>query len=103
MPRSPLRPCPVPGCPNLTRGGRCPFHAQVHEHQRGSSTQRGYGYPYRLWRARILRRDPTCTLCGVEPSTVADHLVPQSRGGENTMENGRGLCARCHDRRKDRE
>lgn len=40
----PLRPCPVPRCPNLTTGGRCPTHAREAEQRRGTAHSRGYTF-----------------------------------------------------------
>jgi 5-methylcytosine-specific restriction endonuclease McrA len=59
----------------------------------------------------VLARDPLCKieqLCGSgprrdgeperlpAPSTDADHVVPRSAGGEDTMENLQGACHACH-------
>lgn len=58
MPRA-KRPCPVPGCPELTDGGRCPTHKttlqRTQDAQRGTPTERGYGPAHRRLRARIAR------------------------------------------------
>ena len=43
----PLRPCPVPRCPQLTTGGRCPTHARQQEQARGTAHARGY--TFRAW------------------------------------------------------
>ena len=62
-------------------------------------------------RRRILQRDPTCRCPGCDrctptgctrASTIADHIVNHAecvrRGVEpDTLANGQGLCAACHD------
>lgn len=54
---------------------------------------------WRALRAAVLRSDPTCTTPGCRRrSTHADHVVPRSRGGADTLANLRGLCASCHSR-----
>ncbi|MDP2333849.1 MAG: HNH endonuclease [Reyranella sp.] len=60
-------------------------------------------YGKKAWRdlrAAVLRRDPICATrgCG-RPSSHADHVVPRSRGGADTLANLRGLCGPCHNRR----
>lgn len=54
-----LRVCPAPGCPKLTRGGRCPDHARPAPHLRG------YDHTHRIqsraWKQRI--RDGELVIC----------------------------------------
>lgn len=55
-----LRVCPTPGCPVLTRGGRCTVHQAEHEQARGTTTARGYGASHQAERRRwaaIIRRN----------------------------------------------
>lgn len=54
------------------------------------------GFPTRI-RVRIVKRDPICKICGIEPSTIADHIIPVAEGGPDTLDNGQGVCSRCHD------
>lgn len=59
----------------------------------------------------VLARDPLCMiqkLCGrgldrsgepkhlPAPSTVGDHKIRLSRGGDWSLQNGQGACAPCH-------
>ncbi|MGH3760266.1 HNH endonuclease [Actinophytocola sp.] len=44
-------------------------------------------------RARVLRRDPICRLCGTAPSTEVDHIRP---GDDHSDTNLRGVCTPCH-------
>ena len=98
-----LNRCPIPGCPQLTNGGRCTNHARAAEQQRGTTTQRGYSSKgHRFFRRAVLRREPICRLCHVRPSTQADHW-PHSRRqlvdlglNPNDPKYGRGLCDHCH-------
>lgn len=55
---------------------------------------------WRRLRAAVLARDPVCATrgCG-RKSTHADHIVPRARGGGDTLDNLRGACASCHNRR----
>ena len=104
MPRA-SRVCSVPGCPNLTLQGRCQQHRQEADRARGTAAQRGYSSKgHAVFRAGVLARDPVCTLCTLQISTVADHW-PLSRKqllehgmNANDPRHGRGLCKPCHDR-----
>lgn len=113
--RSRFTPCPTPGCPELRdrTTGDCPSgHAaakrrsaqRLTDAQRPSARARGYDRAHeRLFRAPVLRRDPTCTSPGcTAPSVHADHW-PHSRReliamGENPNDPkwGRGLCPSHH-------
>lgn len=73
-----MRVCPVPGCPTLTTGGRCPTHLAEYDQQRGTRQQRGYTAQHDHLRAQL---DPivqaghaTCMRCGqpIEPGTPWD-------------------------------
>src|SRR3990167_6113034 len=92
MPVKALHPCAQPGCPELVSKSRCPKHdakrAYYAEHPRGSSTQQGYGEPWRK---------------GIAQSTEADHIVPRARGGTDERDNLQGTCKRCHSRKTARE
>ncbi len=63
--------------------------------------------PYKkivLSRKNILRRDNfRCQYCGATdvPLTI-DHMVPKSRGGEDTWENLITACIRCNNRKGNR-
>jgi 5-methylcytosine-specific restriction endonuclease McrA len=54
-------------------------------------------------RYRVLRRDRfRCQICGRSPAKDlgvelhVDHIVPWSKGGQNTEENLRTLCSKCN-------
>jgi 5-methylcytosine-specific restriction protein A len=100
-----LRVCPVPGCPNLTPGGRCTEHQRQADRARGTASQRGYtSAGHRAFREQVLARDPVCKVCRQQPSTVADHYPTSRRDlleqglDPNDPVHGRGLCLPCHSR-----
>lgn len=88
------RVCNEPGCPNLQpceQHQRKPWQGSV----RKGSTRRG-----RAKRARILQRDPLCTLCGKNPSTICDHVIQVAHGAPEDYadvpdELLRGICKQC--------
>ncbi len=55
------------------------------------------------WSKRgVLRRDQhRCAYCAQKADTV-DHLLPQSRGGQNTWLNTVAACTRCNNLKADR-
>lgn len=57
--------------------------------------------PHRLQQACFRRDDWTCQQCGyvgrqAKGDLHADHIVPRSQGGENTLDNLGTRCVRCH-------
>jgi 5-methylcytosine-specific restriction protein A len=56
----------------------------------------GSGGRWQTIRAAILDRDGhRCVLCGAQ-ATQVDHIVPRADGGDESPENLRSLCRRCH-------
>lgn len=103
-PTAALRCCSVPGCPALSRSGRCEQHAhRAWDHGGRSSHTRGYGSHWRRIAALILQRDPVCTACHQRASTTVDHVVPKCEGGTDDETNLRGVCARCQQSKAGRE
>lgn len=102
MPRKPRNPCSVPGCPELTVGGRCPAHSAQAEAQRKERGNAVYGQSrWQRIRKRYLYDNPWCVLCGRQ-ATDADHY-PLSRKAlvargvdPDTPTHLRPLCAPCH-------
>lgn len=104
MPSKPRVACSVPGCPELTSGGRCEAHrAQDWAIRR----ERGAGqYGATRWqrvRKAFLYRNPWCVLCMAQ-ATVADHY-PLSRReliargvDPDTPSRLRPLCTPCHNK-----
>jgi 5-methylcytosine-specific restriction endonuclease McrA len=62
--------------------------------------------PYKkiiLSRKNILRRDNhKCQYCGSTVNLTVDHIIPKSKGGEDTWENLVTACIRCNNRKGDR-
>lgn len=53
-----------------------------------------------LSRKNILRRDGhMCQYCGARAALTVDHIVPKSRGGEDSWENLITACIRCNNRK----
>jgi 5-methylcytosine-specific restriction endonuclease McrA len=49
------------------------------------------------WSELVKRRDGyRCVICGSTTQVEADHIIPRSRGGQHTLENGRTLCHQHH-------
>ena len=79
-------------------------HARL-EKDRGSSTQRGYGYRWQLIREIHLRKHPLCVHCEAAgrftPATELDHIQPHK--GDKVLfweqTNRQGLCKSCHSRK----
>ena len=48
-------------------------------------------------RAEVFRRDNhLCLKCGAEDGLSIDHIVPVSKGGQNTLDNLQTLCMPCN-------
>ena len=92
MPQAPPRACRS-GCPHLLP---CPIHAKKRWADRqGSRQARGYGARHAQLRQQLLRERPICELCGIRPSSVADHRIPLARGGQTVRSNYQALCKSC--------
>ncbi|RKR79607.1 HNH endonuclease [Marinobacter nauticus] len=117
MPRRPLKPCAAAGCHELLRGQRyCDKHQpaprqynRAKERERGSSTQRGYGYKWRQARRDWLMANPLCAECNrqgrITAATDVDHIIPH-RGDLKlfwSRSNWQSLCHPCHSRKTARE
>lgn len=66
----------------------------------GTKSRRSRKINARL-RAKVLMRDgATCRLCGATPQDGAklhiDHIIPWSKGGDNTLDNLQVLCDKCN-------
>lgn len=63
-----MRVCPIPGCPHLTAGGRCPAHARAQDKARGTRQQRGYNAEHDRLRRKlaplVARGQARCARCG---------------------------------------
>jgi 5-methylcytosine-specific restriction endonuclease McrA len=55
-------------------------------------------YEHRRWRARVIRRDGACVVCGTRKSRQAHHMNSYSYFPEERydVDNGITLCKTCH-------
>ena len=91
--------CAEPGCPRLTtRGNRCPEHSP--EAWAGSTRAARLPRDWKRRRARILRRDPLCRICGIRASVEVDHIIA---GDDHRDQALQGLCRECHRLKSQRE
>ncbi|MBP3193132.1 HNH endonuclease [Natronogracilivirgula saccharolytica] len=62
--------------------------------------------PYKnivMSRKNILKRDShTCMYCGVRDRLTIDHVIPRSRGGDDSWENLVSACTTCNHRKGNR-
>ena len=56
-----------------------------------------FGADWNQRRARVLREEPNCAICGA-PATDVDHVVAIADGGTDDRSNLRALCRECHKR-----
>jgi 5-methylcytosine-specific restriction endonuclease McrA len=94
MPYRNPRPCMHLGCRNLVPKGRyCSLHRYDYTSYRNSKE-------WLALRAQVLQEEPMCRICGKEPSTEAEHIVPLGpAGGTNDRSNLQGSCKKCHSRK----
>lgn len=99
-----MRACAEPGCPELAKSGSyCEKHRGLQPRwcHTEKTAARGYGAAHRRWRKAVLMRDPWCVDCLADGrhvvATDADHV--DGNPFNRALENGRGLCRRCHNRR----
>lgn len=50
----------------------------------------------RLTAATLARYGTVCHLCGRRGATTADHIIPRSRGGDDSLDNLRPAHSRCN-------
>lgn len=110
IPRLPQKPCGRCGrlVPIGTRACAACRAARGRTTDRARRGQRhlhggGNNPAWRALRDTVLARDPICTLCGLAPSTVAEHRIPKRLGGPDSTANLRGTCKPCADRKTARE
>lgn len=48
------------------------------------------------WERTVAKFDHKCAYCGISGFLEKDHIVPMSRGGENTIQNVVPACRRCN-------
>lgn len=105
MPRRPNTPCKHPGCGRLVPYGTmyCEEHKPLHQHDRKTTAEKGYGSRWQKARAVYLHSHPLCVRCLAKgryvKATVVDHIIPH-RGDRKLFwdrDNWQALCKSCHD------
>ncbi len=107
MPMRPSKVCGHGSCGLLAKSGSryCDKHNVSGwgrwQQERGTDTQRGYGWQWRKLRRLILERDNH--LCQehlrqgkLVPATDVDHVVSKASGGTDSENNLQSLCRACH-------
>ena len=114
MPRKPLKPCAVSGCPNLCEGSYCEEHRKKNNNEysrffRSDASKSFYtSKEWRTLRKSFLEKNPLCVECLKEgrytPAKIVDHIVPIRMGGKPLDEgNLQALCWSCHSKKSDKE
>lgn len=74
---------------------------------KGTTTQRGYGWQHQKDRQRLLANEPLCRECAkaniTTLATIADHVTPLAEGGARALSNLQPLCRACSDRKTSEE
>ena len=106
MPSRPKRPCQHPGCGVLVNATLCEAHTRTkhreRREQRGSTTERGYGYDWQKLRRVKVATNPICEDClergRARLTEEVDHIVPIEKRPDLrlNLDNLRSLCGRCH-------
>ena len=109
-------PCGVQGCPRTTKERYCQNHQhlaqqakRLHDLQRGTAAERGYGYHWQQARLSWLAEHPLCAMCErdgrVTAATEVDHIIPH-RGDMVkfwNLDNWQSACEPCHKAKTARE
>lgn len=89
----------------VAKGNRCSSCKRADAQRRkeeGRTGERGSTHESRQRRDRVLERDGyICRYCG-EPATIADHVVPLSKGGLDIQENMVAACFDCNSSKGDK-
>lgn len=80
-----------------------PFGSLPKSADRPSACKQGYDRRWQRLRLMILAKEPLCRLCGNRFATQVDHVVPRSKGGDDSEDNLQALCASCHSKKTRRE
>jgi len=107
MPYKAKKPCPSPGCRELTNGGYCEAHkrasnAEYEKNARDKNATRHYhNARWDRLRQMQLGREPLCCSCKergrLTTATHVDHIVEIADGGAvYDIDNLQSLCKPCH-------
>jgi 5-methylcytosine-specific restriction protein A len=106
-----LRPCSIPGCPELTEGGPCESHRRArqreHDVRRGKAAERGYDARWRRLRLVFLREHPLCAdpfgdhEGRATPAECVDHIIAHKGDMELFWDesNWQPLCLHCNSKK----
>ena len=102
--------CKYPRCPALIEpgAGYCEAHKPRDDHRNAVRyAERDPRYGSARWQKRSSaskRENPICCACNNAPTEVTDHIIPARIYGDFWDEsNWQPLCARCHNRKRQRE
>jgi hypothetical protein len=90
--------CAVGGCERRPKnGGLCRAHAdrRKDEIRRAITFGLKEHHTAEEWDAKLIEYDGLCAYCG-ESGTTKDHVIPLSRGGDNTIDNIVPACRLCN-------
>ena len=74
---------------------RCELHGGKAWKRTDPASKHRYGPDWQARRARVLKEEPNCRLCGAR-SIEVDHIKAHADGGTDERSNLRGLCGDCH-------
>jgi 5-methylcytosine-specific restriction protein A len=98
MPKSSLKPCQHPRCPELIDSGSfCVKHQPVRKEK--SAARRGYDRAWNKVREVHLGNQPVCEICGAYNNLEVHHIKPIKEGGQRlSLNNLQTLCHDCHNK-----
>ena len=102
------KPCLHHDCPNVSRTGWCPTHANENPAVRRHAKYRGpTSNGWRKISRQVIAEEGACRVCGHTGSPdnplTCDHIVPLARGGTNDRSNLQCLCRRHNSSKGGRE
>lgn len=82
------------------------IRAKIYSFNRKVSLRRSQGNLYKLSRHDVeafIKRDKCCVYCGSDDRLTLDHIVPISKGGNNSRQNIVLACVHCNSQKRDIE
>ena len=82
---------------------RNPLKIVEYRHRRRALVKKSGGsFSVSEWKELLERYDNKCLACGSTDRLTADHVLPLSKGGRNTIDNIQILCYSCNSRKRTR-